>query len=203
MYSALQATIDVALRDLDAIAPSRKELLEQVALFISSRRTNGQEARLTFICTHNSRRSQMGQLWAAAAATHFGIGGVRTYSGGTKVTAFNPLAVASMRRAGFIIDEPGGENPRYTVTYANDAPALVCFSKVYDDPYNPSEGFAALMTCSEADEACPVVVGAATRIALRYDDPKVADGGPEEAATYDVRSMQFATEMLYAFSRVR
>jgi arsenate reductase len=38
------------------------------------------------------------------------------------------------------------------------------------------------MTCSEADKNCPIVLGALDRISLPYNDPKEADGTPEEAA---------------------
>jgi len=105
-----------------------------------------------------------------------------------------------MERAGFLVRNPRGENPRYRVTFSNDVPALECFSKTYDDPSNPSRGFAAIMTCSDADEACPVVPGAALRARLPYEDPKVSDGTPEEALQYDARCLQIATEMLYLFS---
>jgi len=202
MHPELSRTIERALRATDAISDSRKALLEEVAAHVSSRRKAGEDAKLTFICTHNSRRSQMGQLWAAAAAAHFGIDGVYTYSGGTEVTAFNPRAAAAVQRAGFVVNDPGGDNPHYLVTFADDRPAVQCFSKTYDDPFNPSEGFAAIMTCSDADEACPVVFGAALRASVQYDDPKSSDGTREESTTYDERCLQIATEMLYLFSRV-
>jgi arsenate reductase len=144
----------------------------------------------------------MGQLWAAAAAAHFHIDEVRTYSAGTEATAFNLRALAAMERAGFVIEKPRGDNPRYRVTFDESGPVIECFSKTYDDPLNPAEGFAAVMTCSEADAACPVVLGAALRVPIRYKDPKVADGTPQEAAVYDERCLQIATEMLYLFSRV-
>ena len=143
----------------------------------------------------------MGQLWAVAAAAHFGIDGVRTYSGGTEATAFNPRAVAAMRRAGFVIESPGGDNPRYRVTFDEDGPVMECFSKAYDDPVNPATGFAAIMTCSDADEACPVIHGASLRAPIRYEDPKAADETPDEALAYDARCLQIATEMLYLFTR--
>jgi arsenate reductase len=202
MHSDLEQYIKRALLYIDEIPEDRKRALDEVASFVSTKRAAGQEAELNFICTHNSRRSQMGQLWAAAAAAYFGIDGVRTYSGGTEATAFNPRAVAAMRRAGFVIEDPGGDNPRYRAIYAHDGPIVECFSKTYDDPYNPSDGFAAIMTCSDADEACPVVFGAALRARIRYDDPKVADGTSEETSAYDERCLQVATEMLYLFSRI-
>ena len=202
MNAGLKQYLDRALLCIDGVPEERKRILEEVAGFISSERRRGETAELTFICTHNSRRSQMGQLWAAAAAAHFGIDGIDTYSGGTEVTAFNPRAVTVMEKAGFTIEKPGGENPRYLVTFDERGPARECFSKTYDDPVNPNEGFVAIMTCADADEACPVVSGAALRAPIRYDDPKIADGTPQEAAVYDERCLQIATEMLYLFSRV-
>lgn len=202
MHPELEQSIGRALDGIDAIPQARKELLGRAAGYVSSRLAEGQDALLTFICTHNSRRSQMGQLWAAAAAAHFGIDGVRTYSGGTEVTAFNPRAVAALERAGFAVENPGGDNPHYLVTFSRSGPVVECFSKTYDDPFNPSEAFAAIMTCSEADAACPVVLGAAVRAPLRYEDPKVADGTPSETRAYDGRSLQIATEMLYLFLQV-
>jgi arsenate reductase len=187
---------------LNGIPEERKRSLEKVAAFVSSKRNAGEAAELTFICTHNSRRSHMGQLWAAAAAAHFGLDRVRTYSGGTEATAFNPRAVAALDEAGFIIESPGGDNPHYLVTYDEHGPVMECFSKRYDDPFNPAEGYAAIMTCSEADEACPVVAGTTLRAPIRYEDPKVADGTPEEVVEYQERCLQIATEMLYLFSRV-
>lgn len=202
MHPELEDYIKGALLHIDEIPEARKPMLDTVASFVSSERAAGQEAELNFICTHNSRRSQMGQLWAAAAAAHFGIDGVQTYSGGTEATAFNPRAVTAIERAGFTVENPGGDNPHYLVRFAEDAPAVECFSKKYDDPFNPNEGFAAIMTCSDADEACPVVLGAAMRAPIRYEDPKVADGTAEETSAYDARCRQIATEMLYLFSRV-
>ena len=202
MYAELRQYVQRILPDVEAIPQARKRALEEVAAFVSENRETGEAAELNFICTHNSRRSQMGQLWAAVAALHFGIDRVRTYSGGTEVTAFNPRAVSAMERAGFAILNPGGENPRYRVSFDEALGATVCYSKTYDDPDNPQAGFAAIMTCSDADEACPVVFGAALRAPIRYEDPKVADGTPGESAAYDTRCRQIATEMLYLFSQV-
>ena len=202
MHSELAEYIDRATQEIHAISADRKRLLEEIAGFVTSRRQAGKAAELVFICTHNSRRSHMGQLWAAAAAAHFGVDGVLTHSGGTEATAFNPRAVAAMEKAGFVIEKPGGDNPRFLATFHEGGPVMECFSKTYDDPIHPSENFAAIMTCSEADEACPVVPGASLRALIRYEDPKVADGTPAEAAAYDARCLQIATEMLYLFSRV-
>ena len=209
MYTKLSKYIDSAVAEMDAIPRERKDKLKEIADFVRSRIDSNETANLTFICTHNSRRSHLGQIWAAAAASYYGIeDGVATFSGGTEATAFNPRAVAAIERAGFKVVNPGvenplyGNNPHYEVTYAEDGKVLECFSKKYDDPFNANENFAAIMTCSEADEACPYIPGANLRAPITYVDPKESDGTEQEAATYDARCRQIATEMLYMMSQV-
>lgn len=203
MNSSLAQYIEALLPALDSIPAERKQALKKLALFTRTKLDSNEPAQLTFICTHNSRRSHMGQLWAAVAAEYYGVSGFKSYSGGTEATAFNPRAVAALRRAGFEIDSPAGDNPRYSVSFAEQAPKQECFSKKYDDPANPQHNFAAVMTCSEADKNCPVVAGASLRVAIPYEDPKASDGSPQEAATYDERVRQIATEMFYLLSQVR
>lgn len=204
LYPEITRVIDELAEAVEAIDPARKELLQSLARYVGARRAAGQTARLIFICTHNSRRSQIAQLWAQAAAAHYGIDGVETFSGGTEATAFAPPAVASMHRHGFRVEkEEGRENPRYVVRFAPDAPAVTCWSKVYDEAPNPTEGFAAVMVCSSADEGCPFVAGSDLRVALPFVDPKEGDGTAQEAAVYDLRLRQVAAEMVYSFSAVK
>lgn len=186
------------------IPEARRRTLARVAEFVRAQASYDRAAELLFVCTHNSRRSHMGQLWAQAAATRAGHLHVKTYSGGTEATALNPRAAAALQRAGFEIHAPPGEpeNPRYQVGYAAGAPPMEAFSKTIEQPPNPTEGFVAIMTCSEADVACPTVLGAALRVALPYEDPKASDGTAQEAATYDLRASQIATEMAYLASRI-
>jgi arsenate reductase (thioredoxin) len=191
------------LRDFITARPSavpeepRKSELDALAEWIRERQQAGEPAPMVFICTHNSRRSHVAQIWMAAMARYYGLDHIQTYSGGTEATAFNPRAVASMRRSGFVIGDAGGRNPQYAVWLDGESAPLICFSKRYDHPANPSVDFAAVMVCSDADEACPVVVGASVRIALPYLDPKASDGRDDEAQTYDLRSRQIAAEMKY------
>ncbi len=203
LLPAVAASLASLQAGFDAVPPERKQSLEKLALFVRARRSSGETARLLFICTHNSRRSHLGQVWASAAAAYYGVDGVEAYSGGTETSAFNPRAMAALERAGFQLASPGGDNPHVMVTYARGRPPLEAFSKKYDDPFNPKEGFAAVMTCSVADKACPIVHGSSLRVVLPYDDPKAADGTPEESAVYDRRSRQIGTEMMYLFSRVK
>lgn len=204
LVPAVATYLDRRTQEFDTIPAERKTKLDKIAQYVAKQRKSGQTAKLTFICTHNSRRSHMSQIWAAVAASRYGIQGVETYSGGTEATAFNPRAIAAIERAGLQVLKPDTRtNPRYEVRYRETDTPLICFSKVYNESPNPQADFCAVMTCSQADIDCPVVKGSASRIAIPFDDPKVADGTPEEAAKYDERCAQISREMLYVFSRVK
>jgi arsenate reductase len=203
LYPQLAAFVESSIAEFERIPDDRRPALEQIAKAVAETTGGGQSARLTFICTHNSRRSHMSQLWAQTAAHVYGVSPVETFSGGTEATAFNPRAVAAIERAGFRVVNPGGgDNPVYQVNFGDAGPSMECFSKVYDQPPNPTEGFIAVMTCSAADEACPIVFGADERVAIPFEDPKAFDGTDRESEMYDERCRQIAREMLYVFSRV-
>ncbi len=195
--------IAARLAEADRIPAERTDMLRRLAEHVGACREAGRTTRFTFICTHNSRRSHLAQIWARVAADHFAVPGVETHSGGTEATALAPGVVGALRRAGFLVERTGeGDNPVYRIRYGDDAPPLTAFSKIFDRPPNPTSDFCAVMTCAEADAGCPVVPGAAARIALPYEDPKDHDGTERETEMYDARCRQIAREMLYAFSRV-
>ena len=201
---ALVPYINTIKKEFAAIPVDRKAELDKIAGFIQTKVKAGQPVQLTYICTHNSRRSHFGQIWAATAATYYGIPNVKTFSGGTEVSAFNERAIAACKKAGFDMAKVSeGPNPMYAVTYASGLEPIKAFSKKYDDASNPPSNFLAIMTCSQADKACPIVKGAALRVATPYDDPKAFDGTPQETAKYDERCKQIATETFYVFSKVK
>lgn len=200
----LQGTIEKLTREFSQIPKDRKPIIKELTDYVSQKPKGHQKIKLNFICTHNSRRSHISQVWAQTAAHYFGIGNIETYSGGTEATALNSRAVTALKDAGFDISvKKGGTNPVYEVRYASDAPGLTLFSKTYDDAFNPKSDFAAIMTCSHADENCPLVIGATKRIALTYNDPKDFDGTPQEAEKYRERVEEIGREILYAFSQVQ
>jgi protein-tyrosine-phosphatase len=191
------------MAESDQISGPRKAELEPLTAYIQSRIQKNQPVQLTFICTHNSRRSHFAQIWAQVGAWWYGIPDVKTFSGGTEVTAFNPKAVRAIEAAGFSVEKTGDENnPLYLVRYSDSQPPLRAFSKMFDQGGNPAGDFAAVMTCTHADENCPFIPGA-TRISLPYEDPKASDGTPEEEAIYAERCRQIARELLFAFSQVK
>jgi arsenate reductase len=202
LFPEIESYVTDCASGFSTIGKERQKQLEAVAAHITDELKSKKTVNLVFICTHNSRRSQFGQVWAAVAAAHYGVRNVQTFSGGTEETAFNKRAVEAIQRAGLKISGTVGTNPRYSIRFSDEVGALDCYSKTFDASANPQKGFIAIMTCSDADEACPIVPGANFRARITYEDPKVADRTAQEKAVYDERCKQIATEMLYLFSKV-
>lgn len=190
--------------DIHSITEERKETLEPLVAFVKEKHTQQEIIRLNFICTHNSRRSHLAQVWAQVMAYYFEIEKVYSYSGGTERTALFPVVATTLENTGFLVKTiSSGDNPVYTIKFAENEHPVIGFSKKLDDTFNPSAGFAAIMTCSQADGGCPFVAGAEKRVPITFEDPKVYDGTPQQKEKYLERSTQIATEMLYVFSHVK
>lgn len=192
----LESTIE-SIRTFD-IPADRQMILQPVIAYIQNCWAENKVPQLNFICTHNSRRSQFSQIWAQAFAHYFDVP-FRSFSGGVEVTAMNERAVMSLQRAGFKVRVDGDVNPNYYFRVSDQSPEILAFSKVYDDPINPTQDFAAIMTCSDADENCPFIPGADARLPVRYQDPKISDDTPQEEEIYDTRSHQIAAELHFVF----
>lgn len=179
------------------IEEDRAEELKFLASEILRLHEEKGKARIIFVCTHNSRRSQLSELWLRVAADYFKLRGILTFSGGTEATTFNHRMVDALRRAGFSLtsSKQPSSNPEYE--YEGSDTSLRMFSKKYDDPFNPGDDFIAVMVCTEADQACPIVPGAYSRVSLPYIDPKRSDNSPDEAWTYDQKVIEIGRELLY------
>ena len=194
----------IAQLSTERISEERKRILQPLIEFISSKISKNEEGRLNFICTHNSRRSHLSQIWAQTMANYYQIENVFCYSGGTEATAMFPKVVETLTNQGFeILKLSETENPIYAVKFAENEHAVICFSKKYNDDFNPKSEFAAILTCDSADENCPIVYGAEARIPIKYEDPKKSDGTPEMNETYFNRSLEIATEMKFVFENLR
>ncbi|WP_323755867.1 protein-tyrosine-phosphatase [Roseivirga sp.] len=187
---------------VNQISGERKAVLQPLLYYIQEKHDHNEAAQLNFICTHNSRRSQLTQAWAKAMSVYFEID-IDSFSGGVEVTAFNESAINALINSGFKVEMEGETNPKVKLTFSENHAPLAMFSKKFDDAINPAEDFAAIMTCSDADANCPFIAGAEKRIPVKYDDPKLYDGTSEEAAKYAERSRQIATEMFYIFSQIK
>ena len=202
MFPKIKSTIDQV--SFETISEERKQVLAPLIQFIQSKVNNELTIRLNFICTHNSRRSHLSQVWAQAAAAYHNGDNVFCYSGGTEAPALFPKVAETLVNTGFevkIISE--GDNPIYAIKYNTNDHPVIGFSKSYEDDFNPQSEFAAILTCSQADGGCPFIAGAEKRIPITFDDPKAFDNTPLQTEKYQERSIQIATEFLYVFSQIK
>ncbi|PIB26993.1 low molecular weight phosphatase family protein [Maribacter sp. 4G9] len=181
----------------------RLAILQSLIEYIQEKRDEGEPINLNFVCTHNSRRSHLSQIWAQAMAAYFDIPKVYSYSGGTEATALFPKVVDTLEGSGFRINKIlEGENPVYAIKYGANSSPIVGFSKTYDAAFNPESNFAAVMTCGHADENCPFIPGAEKRIPMTFDDPKDYDGTELQTQKYRERSLEIASQLYYVFSKI-
>jgi arsenate reductase (thioredoxin) len=211
MHAKLRAHADLLTTQFDTISDAHRKGNEELVKWIVKHYEPGKELSAIVMCTGNTRRSMLGSTMGNVAAAYYGLPGVRFYSGGTAPDAFNPRTVASLKEIGVEIEPTGKEaargkadtpNPIYRVCWGKGLEALE-FSKKYTDAHNPQKGFASILVCSEADDACPVVPGASARVPVPYLDPKAFDGAPFESAKYAERRDDIGRFMLSALMQAR
>lgn len=203
MNATLLETIEQKLL-AQSISPERQSALQPLVNYLKQKIEMGEPSNLNFICTHNSRRSHFSQIWAQVASAYYEIPNVHCYSGGTEETALFPSVLKALEMQGLsVIQLSENENPVYAIKWDDNAAPLIGFSKKYDSAFNPKSSFAAIMTCSQADEGCPFIPGAEARIPLNYRDPKYSDGTSEQAEVYLSTSLEIAKELFYVFSQVK
>ncbi len=202
LFKNLENKISVLAKE--PLPEERKRLLQALIDYINRKVIQQKKTNLIFICTHNSRRSHISQVWAQVAAHYYNIKNVNCYSGGTETTALHPMVIKTLENTGFeITKKTDDNNPVYHINYGENEPYIVGFSKNFNHPINPQTDFAAIMTCAQADAECPFIAGAEERIPVKYDDPKAFDNTNQQAEAYGKRSNQIAIEMLYVFSQIK
>ncbi len=194
----LGATVERLLGARETIGASRRANLNLLAGFLVRDLIAKGRAEVVFVCTHNSRRSIFSQAWLTAAAAHFGLP-IAAFSGGSEASHVAAGALRALEALGFAPTSVAGSdpaNPIWELQYLAHGPSLRVWSKRYDDRPNPAADFVAVVNCPQADEGCPTIEGARTRLAMLYVDPKLADGKPDETEVYLARAEQIGCEIL-------
>ena len=203
MFPKLKTTIS-EIENQFQISEERKSVLQPLIDFIQGKKDQNLAINLNFICTHNSRRSHLSQVWAQVAADFYNIPNVNCFSGGTEETALFPKVAETMANQVFQVIKISAEpNPVYAIKFDENGVPIIGFSKKYDHHFNPESGFAAIMTCSQADGNCPFIAGAEKRIPITFQDPKISDNTPQQTEVYAERSLEIASEMLFVFSQIK
>ncbi len=202
LFPTLEQTISTFTSD--TVTTDRKQILQPLVHYIQQKVNAKETVRLNFICTHNSRRSHLSQVWAQTFVDYFNLPYIECYSGGTEATALYPMVAETLQKQGFWVEKLSHENnPIYVIKSGENNRPIIGFSKKYDDPFNPKSQFAAIMTCSHANENCPLVVGAEVRVPITFEDPKAFDNTPLQAEKYAERSLEIANDLFYIFSNIK
>jgi hypothetical protein len=218
LLSKARESAELLTTSFDGIDEPHRLAGRKIADWIVKSYRPGKRLDVVVVCTGNSRRSILGATMGNLAACYYGMPEIRFHSGGTAPTAFNTRTVRALREFGVEVEPTGKEasrgepqtaNPVYRIRWGVPSessvpvPESIEFSKRYDDPANPQEGFAALMVCGEADAACPFVKGAALRVSMPYLDPKIYDGSAFEAQKYVERRDDMGRLMMCIMMQVR
>ena len=185
------------------LSDDRKNLLLKISEGIIEEYKKEGVVNLNFICTHNSRRSQLGQVWGFFAANYFDLN-INSFSGGTEVTAFFKNTVKTLQKVGFTfhLENFSHQNPKYIISFEGTTKSILGFSKRYDDVENKNP-FIAITTCNNADTNCPFIPEATYRFHLPFVDPKASDNTELQDETYLKTNQQIAAEIYFIFSEVK
>jgi arsenate reductase len=191
-------------QEFEKISEERKKTLTELGDYILEDKQKNQKVNLTFICTSNSRRSHLSQIWMQTACAYYGIDSIYTFSGGTEATEVNKRAISALERAGFTTSRTSSVyNTPYSVSVGVGTNNSMIYSKKYDNFQNPKSNFIAVMVCSEADKSCPIVPGSNGKIGLPYEDPKYYDNTPSEEQKYDETCRLIALELFFVADYVK
>jgi arsenate reductase (thioredoxin) len=114
-----------------------------------------EKARVLFLCTHNSARSQM----AGGLLRQLGGDRFEVHSAGTEATLVRPLAIRAMDEIG--VDISGQESKT--------------LERYLGEPFDY-----VITVCDAANESCPFFPGARERLHWLLPDPSAAGGTEEE-----------------------
>lgn len=185
------------------ISEERRDLLNRIAQKIIDVYSEDKKVNVNFICTHNSRRSQLGQVWSFFAINYFNLKKFKAFSGGTEVTAFHRNTVKTLQEVGFVFNvlDFSHQNPTYDISFEGAKKSIKGFSKIFDNSVNETP-FIAITTCDSADANCPFISDAIARFHLPFVDPKRSDGTKEQEETYLATNKQIAAEVYFIFETV-
>ena len=112
-------------------------------------------ARVLFLCTHNSARSQM----AEGLLRHLAADRFEAHSAGTEATGLRPLAVRAMGEVGIDISQQESKT----------------LARYLEEPFDY-----VITVCDQANEVCPFFPGAKNRLHWSFEDPSQAKGSEDE-----------------------
>jgi len=184
------------------IPSSRLQLLDGIVLEINEFLNNKKNLNFLFVCTHNSRRSQFANVWAEIAATFYNLNSIKSYSCGTEKSIVSKNTIQTLKDLGIRIENHPSIPNAFHAFYGKEL-FIDVFSKKYSDPTISKEDTIAIMTCSDADQNCPIIPYAKNRISLNFKDPKRFDNTSSFKMEYQKTGKEIAREIFYIFSKLK
>lgn len=203
MFPEIELMISKLVLNFNSISSARKLQLDELACHLKLALSSSNKLNLLFVCTHNSRRSHMGQLWGRLAANYYKVENANSFSAGTEVTELNSNVIDMLQNNGFMVSTIQNVlNSAYVIEFGVNQ-SLTCFSKLIDHEANPRRDFFALMMCTEAEANCPFVAGAIHRFGLPFDDPKAYDNTLKVSDAYLSTFEEIGVQILYLFNQIK
>lgn len=172
----------------------RKLLLNKVVEVIKS---HDKEAKVVFVCTHNSRRSQAAELLLHLISEHFKRP-IITESAGTESTAFHGNMVKAFNSFGVNFLKYDLGNPLYI--YQEFGQDKYLYSKRLEElDYQNS---ILITVCGDAKDNCPLILDGLAHLHLGYTDPKSFDGSDDELTGYQGKILEIGAELYYLVKRI-
>tara|TARA_B100001079_G_scaffold142196_1_gene121790 strand:+ start:344 stop:916 length:573 start_codon:yes stop_codon:yes gene_type:complete len=140
---------------------------------------------IVFLCTHNSRRSQLCQVWGSILSKIYNID-LKFNSAGTEKTEVHKTIFYCFSNVGIEIKD--------SKIFYGDL-SLSLHSKVLEEIQ--SDKFISIMTCSDAEKSCPSDSRSIRNISMIYQDPKIFDDTEKEREEYSKTSKLIAEELNY------
>jgi protein-tyrosine-phosphatase len=139
---------------------------------------SGEPARVLFLCTHNSARSQM----AEGILRHITAGRVVALSAGSAPSQLHPFAAQVLAARGIDI---GAQRPKHLDEFMG-------------------QHFDYIVTvCDRVREACPTFPGDPERIHWSFPDPAATEGPPDvQIAAFEQIARQLATRIRYLLTLI-
>ena len=182
----------------NSISKKRLKNLEKIINEINRYTIDKNYPKIIFICTHNSRRSQLAEIWAHTFNFVFEKN-IKVFSAGTVKDKFSSRLVSVLKEIGFKVKK---KSNKFIFNFSENHNSIPMNSKLIDEIYL-KDNFITIMTCSNADKNCPVIPNALSRILLSYEDPKKFDFTNQETKKYKETSHKIALEFYYIFKNLK
>ena len=146
---------------------------------------------LVFLCTHNSRRSQICEVWGSIFSLIYKKE-ILINSAGTIKTSVHKEIFNVLKKCGVSVNE------NEEIAFKNLLIKLK--SKTLDQI--DAKKFIAIMTCSDAEKSCPIDSRSVKNINMFFKDPKVYDNTKYMEEEYLKTNSNIAEELNYIFKRI-